>query len=763
LFAGGARLVTITGGPGMGKTRLARQYLAERGRLYEVGDGTLVATLARAIGVEIPDTIDDGLAYVADWLERHATLIVLDGVLPAQRDEVGRLRELAPELQLVVTRTEPLRIADEHVVAVPPLARDDAARLFRDRAAAFIAEPSPAELQAVDAIVERLEGIPLVIELTAGLTASLGLAALAARISKSIAWLDRVAGNGVLSAALLEAWDQLTPDEQSVLAECAIFEGFSGDAVEVVLGEAALATLGRLVEKSLVTSDAQRFTLHRLVRELIAQRGPPTPELIARHTAYYLETGRSLAVQVTRTGDSHAQQLLALERGNLLAIAAADRPAEQQLEAILALDPIFRGGEPHAEHHALLDRGVTLARAIGSPHLAELVAARGELARRRGHVGAARQDFAEASTCATASLLGRVMSFQAMMHHQAGELGDAERLGHAAIACNREHGDSRSERISRITLGLVLIDDDRRDAARPLVEETLVLAQEAHDRFIEAMALGVLARISTGRLDERRAQFHRARALVVEVGDRRTEAMMVGWLASLEHESGEHERARRGYLEAIALFQISNGFRFEALFRGRLCALLADLDLLDDALAERDRAIGMFRRVGDPSLGQSLRFHEGHLELLHARRTGDETHLATVATLLEVPCTSDEARVAHGFLRASLAACQGTETEHLVVEKGGLRFRLAGAWVSLVRRRTLGRLLVALAEAERGRPVSIPTLIAHGWPGETLAGDSGLHRVRMAVATLRKLGLKPVLLTSGDGYLLDPAVGVRLL
>jgi tetratricopeptide (TPR) repeat protein len=754
----------------MGKTRLARQYLAERGRLFDVGEGTLVAALARAIGTEIPDTIDDGLAYVADWLERHATLIVLDGVAPAQRDEVARLGELAPQLQLVVTRTEPLRIAGEQVLALLPLARDDAARLFLERAASFVAEPSPAELQAVDVIVERLEGIPLVIELTAGLTASLGLVALAARVGKSVAWLDRVAGNGVLSAALLEAWDQLAPAERSVLAACAIFEGFSADAAEAVLGELALVTLGRLVEKSLVVTaagpDGQRFALRHLVRELVAQRDPPGPDLIARHAAYYLETGRALAAQITRTGDSHAQRLLACERGNLLAIAAADRPPEQQVEAILALDPILRGGEPHAEHHALLDRGVTLARATHSSQLAELLAARGELARRRGHVGAALQDFAEATALAGASgersLLGRVMSFLAMMHHQAGQLSEAERLGHAAIACNRELGDSRSERISRITLGLVLMDEHRHDDARPLFEETIVLAQEAHDRFCEAMALGQLACCSGGRLDERRAQFHRARALAVEIGDRRTEALLVGWLATLEHESGQQEKARRGYLESIALLQISNGFRFEALIRGRLFALLADHDLLDEALAERDRALGMFRRVGDPSLGQSLQFHEGHLDLFHARQSGDPTHLEAVATLLEVPYASDEARVAHGLLQASFSA-QRSDAVQLVVEKGGLRFRLGGPWVSLVRRRALGRLLHALAAAERGRPLSIATLIGHGWPGETLARDSGIPRVRMAIATLRKLGLKDVLLTSGDGYLLDPAVAVRLL
>jgi hypothetical protein len=83
--------------------------------------------------------------------------------------------------------------------------------------------------------------------------------------------------------------------------------------------------------------------------------------------------------------------------------------------------------------------------------------------------------------------------------------------------------------------------------------------------------------------------------------------------------------------------------------------------------------------------------------------------------------------------------------------------------VSLVRRRALARLLHALAAAERGRPLSIRALIGHGWPGEALARDSGIHRVRMAITTLRKLGLKDVLLTSGDGYLFDPAVAVRLL
>src|SRR5690606_1742568 len=86
-----------------------------------------------------------------------------------------------------------------------------------------------------------------------------------------------------------------------------------------------------------------------------------------------------------------------------------------------------------------------------------------------------------------------------------------------------------------------------------------------------------------------------------------------------------------------------------------------------------------------------------------------------------------------------------------------------GQRVELGRRHVLQKLLMRLVEMRRDAPGTLLTVedaLAAGWPGEVLARKAAANRVRVAVSTLRKLGLKRVLLTRGDGYLLDPEVPV---
>jgi hypothetical protein len=99
----------------------------------------------------------------------------------------------------------------------------------------------------------------------------------------------------------------------------------------------------------------------------------------------------------------------------------------------------------------------------------------------------------------------------------------------------------------------------------------------------------------------------------------------------------------------------------------------------------------------------------------------------------------------------------------LVVLDGGAGFRLPGAttFVDLSTRAPLRRILELLVRARREAPteaVAVDEVIREGWPGEQIRPDAALNRARVALATLRKLGLRSVLLTVEGGYLLDPAV-----
>ena len=135
-------------------------------------------------------------------------------------------------------------------------------------------------------------------------------------------------------------------------------------------------------------------------------------------------------------------------------------------------------------------------------------------------------------------------------------------------------------------------------------------------------------------------------------------------------------------------------------------------------------------------------------------------------------CSEEEAAVASDvigrviavtFSRAMSAPAPAAPAavETLVVGPEGRYFAVpAEAPVSLARRRPLAKLLDLLADARRdepGRAVGWTELLAAGWPGERVLASAGAHRVRVAISTLRKMGLRDWLASSGDGYWLDAA------
>ena len=92
----------------------------------------------------------------------------------------------------------------------------------------------------------------------------------------------------------------------------------------------------------------------------------------------------------------------------------------------------------------------------------------------------------------------------------------------------------------------------------------------------------------------------------------------------------------------------------------------------------------------------------------------------------------------------------------LHLDPGARAFRVGDQpSVDLTRRAALRHIVTALVEA-RGKPLGADDLLAIGWPGEKVVGDAGGNRVRVAISTLRRLGLASVLLTSDAGYFLDP-------
>ncbi len=250
------RLVTLTGPGGIGKTRLGVASAARAADSYPDGvyfvpladtrtTDQVVSAIAGALGLR-SEGARALLGTVEDRCSSGRMLLVLDNfeqVVDA-RTVVVDLLESCPGLDLVVTSRTPLRIRGETELPVPPLAEPAAVQLFLERAAAPRPDwvPSPTELQAVEQICARLDGLPLAIELAAARMRILDPPSLLERLSRK---LDVVGGSvpdlperqRTLTATIEWSYDLLEPDERTLLARLAVFVGgWTLDAAEAVCG-----------------------------------------------------------------------------------------------------------------------------------------------------------------------------------------------------------------------------------------------------------------------------------------------------------------------------------------------------------------------------------------------------------------------------------------------------------------------------------------------------------------------------------------------
>ncbi len=307
----GTRLLTLTGAGGAGKTRLALELARTVERGY--ADGAVLVELAPTSD---PTLVPDGVAAaldvhalpgrslvdaLAEFLGSRSLLLVLDNcehVLGASASLVDTLLHAAPELVVVATSREPLRVPGEILFRVPSLAMPDpegqlapadllgyeSVRLFVERAAAAAPGFVLDEANAADVvrICFRLDGLPLALELAAGRLGALSADAIAARLDDRFRLLragSRAAPTRqqTLEATLEWSHELLSPDERMLLRRLSVFAGgFELASVEAVCAGGGLDgrdladVLARLVEKSLVAFEGhggdRRYRLLETVR-----------------------------------------------------------------------------------------------------------------------------------------------------------------------------------------------------------------------------------------------------------------------------------------------------------------------------------------------------------------------------------------------------------------------------------------------------------------------------------------------------------------
>lgn len=360
---GRLRLITLTGPPGVGKSRLA--IAVANGVADRFDDGVLVVDLAShtgktvvtavasAVGVE-PEQGDDPTEALITTLQEQRVLLVLDNaerVIKATAPLVFTLLQACSELAVVVTSQEPLAVAGERPWPVAPLGlpepeASDVTALSRSPAVALFCQVARAvrpafRLTATSAAVvaevcRRLDGLPLAIELAAAQSAAMSPTEIAAALEDRFELLSHpssVVPNRPrsLRQALDASHELLTEEERLLFRRLGTFtDGWSLDAAEAVCGgegiapEVVLHVLARLVAKSLVVADTSRLETRYCflgsVRHYAGQRLHDSGEddhCRGRHAQWFAALAERSERELTGADQQLWLDRLAVEQGNL--------------------------------------------------------------------------------------------------------------------------------------------------------------------------------------------------------------------------------------------------------------------------------------------------------------------------------------------------------------------------------------------------------------------------------------------------------------
>jgi predicted ATPase/class 3 adenylate cyclase len=565
-----ARLLTLVGIGGLGKSRLSLQIAAETlddypdgvwfVELAPVTDAGLVPqVVASILGVK-EDTGQPVIDVLRTFVRDRALLLVLDNcehLAQACADLARQLLEAGTRVKLLASSRERLNIRGERIYPLAPLAvpapkqklsRDDvshfaAVRLFADRAAAANPdfEITEANMGAVVEICQRLDGIPLALELAAARTRAMSVDRIVDRLNDRFRLLgggDRTAlpRQQTLRALIDWSFDLLADAERMLFRRLSVFAGgFTLEAAEAVGGGSEFAAadvldpLTGLVEKSLVVLDTanDRYRMLETVRqyalERLAEHGDES-DTRSRHVAWYLEFAGKARSSLFGSDQGAWLKRMDLERENILAAHAS-------------CDTIA-GGHQSGLQLAARTKAYWINR--GLLHLGHRVT--GEALARPG---AQARDLARCRSLFDLGQIDMVM----------GNHANAQRRLEESLAIAREIGDRGRIAAVLQPLGLVHTAQHNLATAREYLDEAVALARGIGIPREIAAALSVLAQLDRveGALDVAEARCHEVLELVRVLDDRASIAVGLLNLAMVAIDRGRPDRARAWLSEAASL------------------------------------------------------------------------------------------------------------------------------------------------------------------------------------------------------------------
>ncbi|HET6948467.1 MAG TPA: tetratricopeptide repeat protein [bacterium] len=652
----GARLLTLTGSGGCGKTRLAVHVAADV--LDDFPDGVWLVELATLADARlIPQTIAGALGIreqsarpllqtVTEYLQPRTILLVLDNcehLVPDCAALIETILRACPRVRILATSREPVGATGETIWPVPPLSVPEArqpvdpallpqaesVRLFIERVEGVVPSFSlgPHNAAAVAQICRRLDGIPLAIELAAARVKVLSVDELAARLDDRFRLLtggSRTAmpRHQTLRATMDWSHDLLSPEERMLFRRLAVFAGgFTLPAAEAVCAgdgvepSTVLDVLTRLVDRSLVMVDLRgevtRYRLLETVRQYALEKllaAGEAPGVRAGHRDWYLHRAEQAEDELHGAGQRVWFDLLEAEHDNLRA----------------AME--WSGAEPSGAERTL--------RLAGSLWWFWFV---------RGYLteGRERIEKALANDDVRSSVRARALVGTGGLASLQGDYEPAVRFAEEGVAIYRELGGDRDLAVGLTILGYVTARRGNYEAARAMCADAVALARESGYLWGLAFALYIQGDVALISGDYRRAQAslreslaHNQRqgdgwitrfaqlslAMVArqegefafaeelcssslaqfqELNDKWGMATALRTSALVHHAAGRHDEAADEFQESLELYQ-KLGDRSGVAFVARGLALVAhrkgDLDRAATLCAE---SLSLFRELGD--------------------------------------------------------------------------------------------------------------------------------------------------------------------
>jgi predicted ATPase/class 3 adenylate cyclase len=549
-----SRLLTISGPGGTGKTRFAIE-LASR-QLEHFANGIFWVPLA---ALRDPALVLDQAAQIVgarDGLAAHIadkkTLLLLDNFEQVIEASAG-LTELlgaCPNLTLLVTSRETLRVDGETEYTLPPLAEDEGIALFSVRA----------QLQPSDAIrklCRRLDGLPLAIELAAARAKVVSPEQLLERLSQSLDLLkggrDAEARHATLRATISWSYQLLDDEEQRLFAQMAVFVGgCTLDAAEQVCG-AELDTLQSLLDKSLLRRTDRRYWMLETIHEYALERLKESEnfsETLDRRSEYFVRLADDAYAEIQGPQQARWMARLEEDHDNLReTLGLAKETGDGELELRLAVDLAqFRVSRGYLTESRL---ALEDALAVGKdPKLrARALHAAGFVALNQGLHDEAeallKEGLALARELEDVGLTGSLLLTLAAAVSDRDE-ARAEVLYEELLIFVKSNGEKRFPR-AFINLSEFALRRGEYARAEEYSRKSLLLLREEGDAWATALALGNLglALLGLGKEEEACGRLAESLRLQESIGDKLSIAANLSTLASVIADRGELERATR--------------------------------------------------------------------------------------------------------------------------------------------------------------------------------------------------------------------------